>query len=755
MTILNPFLLLGTLAVLLPVALHFLFKAWYKPLPWAAMEFLRKSIEQTAKRIKFRELILLLLRCAALLLLAVALARLVFGFGWGGVQGEGVDAVLVLDTSYSMGARDGGKTRFERAQEAALSVIDNLPAGSTVQVVTCSDRATYLPFTPTNLDQARSTVRGLTLTSQAGDVSPGLAEAYQALDRVPGGNRAEVYLFTDLQRNGLEGTAGAKATDLKGRGTVVVVRCGSPPVGAQQPKVKNVTVTDITFPDAIPHSGTRLPFTVLLKNTGHETVTNVAVSLTVDGSDNGIDSGLATEIEPGATYPVTMTAALGEPGTRLLTARVGEPNVEVGGKVTATTTQPDDLPGDNRFDKLILVRQTIGVLVVDGRPGVRSDESAAHFVANAVTPVAEGQEQGYFIKAKVLPPDTAAQQLRNPDAKELLKEYQVVILADVPADADDKPGIAALTPEFVANLSRFVTAGGGLIVGGGPFVVPASYNRVLGSGGAKLLPFDLTGRVDATPEAPLKPALDTVQSPSMLARLKTYPFDVATAKADVLTALAAAEDPASLGRVLVRLSDQTPLVSAKPVGSGEVVFIHTSLDETWTNWPGTAAGTSYVATIRFLLSHLTGRAGKGGNLTAGEAITWTPPDANTEYDLAKPDGKRVRVGKAVGEGKPTLTTTDTAVAGDYRLQPVGFQTDDAPRFAVNPDLRESDSLDVLGDDQVEGKLGFRPVLTVAGKEAETAGQFRSTSELTIALLLLLFVLACGESAWAWYCGRSA
>ena len=33
---------------------------------------------------------------------------------------------------------------------------------------------------------------------------------------------------------------------------------------------------------------------------------------------------------------------------------------------------------------------------------------------------------------------------------------------------------------------------------------------------------------------------------------------------------------------------------------------------TWTNWPGKAAGASYVATIRFILSHLTGKAGKGG-----------------------------------------------------------------------------------------------------------------------------------------------
>ncbi|MCU0703511.1 MAG: VWA domain-containing protein [Fimbriiglobus sp.] len=750
MTPTYPLLLLGALAIALPIALHFLFKAWYRPLPWAAMEFLRKSIEQTAKRIKFRELILLLLRCAALIFLALAVARFADSWGlWGG-SGSSVDAVLVVDTSYSMGARDGGKTRFERAKEAALAVVDKLPPGSTVQVVTCSDRATAVPFSPTNLDQARAVINNLALTSQAGDLAPGLAEATAALDRVPGGNRAEVYVLSDFQRNGLEGTAGTKAADLRRRASVTALRCCPAATAGNgqttQPKVKNVAVTDITFPDAIPHSGTRLPFTVLLKNTGREKVTNVAVSLTVDGSDNGIDSGLAPEIEPGATFPVTMTAALGDPGTRLLTARIGQPQTEVGGKMVATASQPDDLPGDNRFDKLILVRRTIGVLVVDGRPDPRdSRESAAHYVAQAVAPVSDTLRDDYFIKAKTLPTELAV--------NEKLTDYQVVVLADVPADAADKPGIPALTPEFVTALTKFVADGGGLIIGGGEFVLPESYNRVLGSGGAKLLPFDLTKRVSTTPEAPFKPAVDTVAPLSMVARLKANPFNTATADVDVIAALAANEDPTSAGRVLIRLDNQTPLLSAKPVGSGEVVFAHTSLDGTWTNWPAKAV--SYVSTVRFLLSHLTGKSGKGGNLTAGETISWIAPDAATEFELVKPDGGRTRVGKAVAAngGKPTVTAADTFVAGDYKIQPVGREVDDAPRFAVNPELRESESLDVVTDEEGEARLGVRPK-SVANLDPDSLVSRPDKEWPTIALLLVLFAFACGEMAWAWFCGRA-
>src|SRR5437868_8125186 len=120
MQFLAPWMLLGGAAVSVPIALHFFFKSRYKPLPWAAMKFLKEAIEQTSRRLKFQEWILLALRCLALILLALAFSRVgcsqahkVSG------RGDAVDAVLVIDTSYSMGARDGGKIRLDRAKDAA------------------------------------------------------------------------------------------------------------------------------------------------------------------------------------------------------------------------------------------------------------------------------------------------------------------------------------------------------------------------------------------------------------------------------------------------------------------------------------------------------------------------------------------------------------------------------------------------------------------------------------------------------------
>src|SRR3954471_7706918 len=100
MTFLAPIMLAGAAAVTVPIALHFFYRARYRPLPWAPMKFLKEAIEQTSSRLKFQEWILLTLRCLALVLLAFAIARP----GWENASPAGsnetIDAVFVIDTSY-------------------------------------------------------------------------------------------------------------------------------------------------------------------------------------------------------------------------------------------------------------------------------------------------------------------------------------------------------------------------------------------------------------------------------------------------------------------------------------------------------------------------------------------------------------------------------------------------------------------------------------------------------------------------------
>jgi hypothetical protein len=97
-----PMMLAGAAAISIPIVLHLFYRARYKPLPWAPMHFLRQAIEQTSRRLRFQEWLLLLLRCLVILLLALALARP----GWSGYsassRSQAVDAVFLVDVSYSI-----------------------------------------------------------------------------------------------------------------------------------------------------------------------------------------------------------------------------------------------------------------------------------------------------------------------------------------------------------------------------------------------------------------------------------------------------------------------------------------------------------------------------------------------------------------------------------------------------------------------------------------------------------------------------
>src|SRR5262249_6933607 len=186
MGFLAPYMILGCLTAGIPIALHFFYRSRYRNVPWAAMKFLLAAIEQTSRRLRFQELLLLVLRVAVLLLLALALARPTSSTAGLGGRGDAVDAVLIIDQSLSMTARagvpaagapppgapapprrprrwsprpDGSVTCLDRARAAAAAVVEQLPPGSTVQVIACADRAAVLgPRVPSHLDQGRKVI---------------------------------------------------------------------------------------------------------------------------------------------------------------------------------------------------------------------------------------------------------------------------------------------------------------------------------------------------------------------------------------------------------------------------------------------------------------------------------------------------------------------------------------------------------------------------------------------------------------------
>ena len=128
----NPLLLAGIAAAVLPIVLHLLGRAWARPLPWGATMFLHGDAGDVAAG-RFRDRMLLILRCVAVAILAIALARPV------SAEADAADAgkvvILVLDASPSTEHAEQSTPRFELIRRAALDRLQLLKQGDQAALV--------------------------------------------------------------------------------------------------------------------------------------------------------------------------------------------------------------------------------------------------------------------------------------------------------------------------------------------------------------------------------------------------------------------------------------------------------------------------------------------------------------------------------------------------------------------------------------------------------------------------------------------
>jgi hypothetical protein len=759
MAFLAPYMLGGLAACGIPIALHFFYRSRYRTVPWAAMKFLLASIEQTSRRLRFQELLLLVLRVAVLALLALALARPSTTAARGEGQGDVVDAVLLIDNSLSMAARDGvappnpgsdlylsalkefaapdgSVRRLDRAKAAALAVLASLPPHSTAQVITVSDRAAPLgPQTPSHLDQARRIVSDIEVSHQSSDLLPGVSEAAATLRRGQAPNK-ELYLFGDMQRRGWEAQAASLADKIKeihGFARIHLVHCAT-----RTPD--NAAIVGIT-PQSSLRTGERADFAVLVRNTGAGTLRNLSVSLEVDGKSAERDTRPLDELKPAETRAVLLTGLLDRPSRRILTARV----------------KTDDLDGDNRFDRVIVVHDQVGILVVDGAPNEREPRNAGSFFL----------QHALNLPAQLT---TAARA-----APRLLANKDLCVLVNVRLEANGKNEGGNLSPEFVKNLAAFVRDGHGLMIFAGDRVEAESYNRLLFEQ-QRLLPMKIARVADSPADKPWTLDRQSAEA-NPFAKFREEEGYAGIDRIEVRR-IVELEKPlqsaASLDetRVLLRYSNGAPAIaSRKRPGEGEVMVFTTSIsDPHWTDW---FISPAFVPFVQVSLNYLLQGQPQAHNRTAGEPLQWQAPKAGTTtaYDLVRPDGEHVRLGyPETVAGRPLVTADDTTRAGVYRIvaanqaaQP-GADDNDNPRtngepdgvpFAVAPDVRDSEQLQPLRAADIDAQVGVKATHWIAGDEGGLfGGGERMKNEWTMWLLATLFVLVLGETVLAWFCGRA-
>lgn len=200
----NPWaLILGGLAAGLPVAVHCLTRPKPRRLPMSTIRFLQDVVRQRRARHRLRDILILTLRTAALLLLAFAIARPLWGKRETAVPEEStaVAQVVILDVSQSMSAQAGGSSTFERARAVASKLLE-YRAGVKTNLILAGARPRAVFAGPSaNFAALRDELATATATAEELQVQLALVLAAENLAQTgEAETRRELVVVSDFQR---------------------------------------------------------------------------------------------------------------------------------------------------------------------------------------------------------------------------------------------------------------------------------------------------------------------------------------------------------------------------------------------------------------------------------------------------------------------------------------------------------------------------------------------------------------------------
>jgi len=656
MGFLNSLLLFGMTAISVPIIIHLINRRRIQRVTWAAMRFLRVTIQQNQRRLRIEDLILLALRCLLLILLALALARPVFRAG--GFSGTGQvksTAVILLDNSYSMGLSDGAQTRFEKATKAAEELVDALPGGSAMAIWLASDTVRPLiPEPSRDLNLARKVVREAKLSSRGSDLLPSLQQSVKLLGERTA-LRKEIYLLTDGQAlawkqwEQITGVLGAAKSEIH---THLIL------VG--EPEDHNLAVSNLRFASGLATLDQPLRFEVQVTNTGKEPIRDVRVSLHVD-NDPPSEEGTIAEIPAGAGKSISLFAKLRAEGFHSVTARI----------------PGDRLTADDQRTVVVRALRELRVLLVDGEPGHEPRESETFFLRHALVPAPPADANRYFVKVRVA---TAPELLTT-----RLDDYDVIGLANV----------FDLPAQSVAALDQYLTRGGGLLVFPGGNINRAFYNERLflpASFGEPVGDADNQEKFRKLQEKDYEHPFVTIWNDPAAGTLGSARFF----KAYPLSPAPWPDKRSSIGgapRVVLKYDDGTPAVMERTWGLGRVIQFSSTADTAWNDLP---VRPSFVPLLYRAVGGLVERQDEGLNVAVGEPFAYRVGSdyfgKDTKFALPAGSALTRDFGRVELVGTvPMVRYQNTDMAGVYEANIQG----DAPlamRFAAQPSTVESSLL---------------------------------------------------------------
>ncbi len=622
----NPLIFaVGALAIASPIIIHLLNKRKFRIVDWAAMEFLLDADKKNRRRVRLENLILLLLRCLAMLLIALLLGRLFLpsAVTAGLANAPEFERILVIDDSLSLQVRQGNDSTWDLAKKQVIDLLRNLanqPSDNKLTVVLTS-QPEQRPFNGTQLstesiDEIIAGVEKFEPTDGVAQLSTTLQELEKYIASQPANVNRVLYVVSDLRRRDWVGT-----DDSENKPGRIMQRLGDLCAGVFVLDVgdaedKNIVITEVR-PEGTLVAGVSSSIDVRVENAGATEARDLKVRLTA-----GEALPLVQDIDklaPGESKLLTFSTFFGADLESDAPLPPQQVKIDV---VTGRQGEDDLLAADSVAFLPARIVPGIPVLIVDGEPSSDYGQSESFYIKRALSP------RGNVLSG-ITPQVATEQELESLP----LNGFQVAMLCNVFR-------LGEKTDEGVAKLESWVRRGGGLVLMPGDQVDEHFYNLNFYRDGQGLSPFKLEEiRGDETETSWVKFRIDQAQHPVLevfagqnnpfLDNVKVFRYWHTSLKPEQkgkeVTVLARWND-----------ADDSPAIVEKPFGKGRVIALSIPADADWANW---TSDPSYLLTMQQLVRYLIGDQATPGLLRVGQPLQQKIDLGNYELD-AKLTGPR-------------------------------------------------------------------------------------------------------------------
>lgn len=200
MTFLNPSILFALFAISIPIIIHFFNLRKLKKVEFSTLMFLKELQKSKMKRIKLKQLLLLLFRILVITFLVFAFANPVYK-GIAGDSSTSSASLIIIDNSFSMSGKDAFGEYLEQAKISATDIISSLNPTDEITIVASAELGKTSPAYWTNTQtNYKDSIKNISISYKDFNVSQSLEFAKTLLNKSSSLNR-NVYIISDFQKN--------------------------------------------------------------------------------------------------------------------------------------------------------------------------------------------------------------------------------------------------------------------------------------------------------------------------------------------------------------------------------------------------------------------------------------------------------------------------------------------------------------------------------------------------------------------------